>query len=78
MQSFSAFGYDNTEITAYQWFRRFGLVYGADTNLIDPSFCVIRQTLVANNHAKFRGVWLRQYGDRRLSVVPAIRARIRV
>ncbi len=78
MQNFSAFVCGNTEITAYQWLRRFGLVFGSDTKLIDPNFCIVRETLISNPHAKFQRFWLRQYRDRRLSVVPAIRARIRV
>ncbi len=78
MQSFSGFGCDNTEIASYQWFQRFGLEFGLDTKLIDPSFCTIRETLITNPHTNFQRFWLRQYRDRRLSVVLAIRARIRV
>ncbi len=78
MQSFSAFSCDNTEIAAYQWFRRFGLVFGSDTKLIDPSFCIAQDSLMAKPFAKFQFFWLRQYRDRKLSVIPAIRARIRV
>ncbi len=78
MQNFSAFGCRNTEIAAYQWFRRFRLVFGSDTKPIDPSFCIVQETLITNRHAKFQRFWLRQYRDRRLSVVPVIQARIRV
>ncbi len=76
MQSFSAFGCDNTEIAAYHWFRRFGSVFGSDTKLIDPSFCISQDSLMANTLAKFQRIWLRQYRDRRLSVIRAIQARI--
>ncbi len=88
MQSFSAFGCDNTEIAAYHLFRRFGSVFGSDTKLIDPSFCVAQDSLMANPLAKPQRFWFRQYRDRLLSLVqyrdrllslvPAIRARIRV
>ncbi len=47
MQTFSVFGCDNTEIAAYQWFRRFKLVFGSDRKLIDPSLCVVQETLLA-------------------------------
>ncbi len=62
----------------FQWFRRFGLVFGSDTKLIYPSFCTVRETLITHPHAKFQRFRLLQYRDRCLSVVPAIRARIRV
>ncbi len=78
LQSFSAFSCYNTEIAAYQWFRRFWLVFGSDTKLIDPSFCILRETLITNPHANLQPFWLRQYRDRHLSVAPEIRARIRV
>ncbi len=78
MQNFTAFICYNTESTAYQWFQRLGLIFGLDTKLIDPSFCVAQDSLMANPFAKFQRLWLQQYRDRRLSVIPAIRARIRV
>ncbi len=78
MQSFSAFSCDNTEIAACQLFWRFGLIFGSDTKLIDPSFCIAQDSLMPNPLAKFQRFWLRQYRDRRLSVILVIWARIRV
>ncbi len=57
MQSFSAFGWDNTEIAAYQWFQRFGLMFRSDTKLIDPSFWVVQESLISNCHTKFQRFW---------------------
>ncbi len=75
MQNVSAFGCDNTEVAAYQRFRRFGLVFGSDTKLIEPRICIVQGTVIKNRHAKFQSFWLRQSRDRRLSVLSAIQAK---
>ncbi len=72
MQNFIAFGCNNTVIAGYQWFRQFGLVFESDTILNTPRFCVAREIIITNRHAKFDRFWLQHYRDRCLSVVPAI------
>ncbi len=59
-------------------FQRFALVFEWDTKLIEPSFCIVQETLITNRHPKFQHFCLRQYRDPHLSVGPLIRARIRV
>ncbi len=78
MQDFSGFGCNNTEVAAFQWFWRFGLVFGSDTKLIDASFCIVQETVITICHVVFPRFRLRQYRDHRVSLILAVLAHIRV
>ncbi len=76
-QRFWLLQYQDRRLSAVPAIRaRIRVRYGTDR--IDPSFCIFQESLIMDPHAKFQPFWLLQYRDRCLSVVPAIRARIRV